>query len=205
MKKVLALLLAAVMIAAAGCSNGEESSAQESSVAGEASKDETSKAEESQKEESAEEEVSTAEESQAQEESQASSDSLAVGDVLKNSTWSWTIDDIMITDTVESGVMKSTADDGKVFVIVLFTAENLSSADEMLNMFYLDAYADGFQTETTYLLVDVGDYSMIGATVQPGMKTRAYISFSVPEDFQEISITYDDMTGEPFNMLVTNS
>ena len=64
MKKILAILLAGAMIAAAGCSGGEESSTQDSSVSVEESREEASHEEVSQSEESSVTDESSQEEAQ---------------------------------------------------------------------------------------------------------------------------------------------
>ena len=87
-------------------------------------------------------ESSTAEEASAAEssEEEAASMSLAIGDVIETGEWRLTIDDIQITPTVEHDGYSSDAEEGKTFVIVCFTLENIKDTEDFFNMFYLDAY-----------------------------------------------------------------
>ena len=149
-------------------------------------------------------ESSTAEEASAAEssEEEAASMSLAIGDVIETGEWRLTIDDIQITPTVEHDGYSSDAEEGKTFVIVCFTLENIKDTEDVFNMFYLDAYEDGFQIDFTYLLGDVGDYTMIGDTLQPGRSSRNFLAYEVAEDFQNLEILYSPFTGEDIKMLI---
>lgn len=151
-------------------------------------------------------ESSTAEEASAAEssEEEAASMSLAIGDVIETGEWRLTIDDIQITPTVEHDGYSSDAEEGKTFVIVCFTLENIKDTEDVFNMFYLDAYEDGFQIDFTYLLGDVGDYTMIGDTLQPGRSSRNFLAYEVAEDFQNLEILYSPFTGEDIKMLIVN-
>ena len=182
-KKIIIIVVAVIVVIgvigaiAGGGLENDESSAQDSSQ---------TVAQES----SAAEENSTAEEASAAEssEEEAASISLAIGDVIETGEWRLTIDDIQITPTVEHDGYSSDAEEGKTFVIVCFTLENIKDTEDVFNMFYLDAYEDGFQIDFTYLLGDVGDYTMIGDTLQPGRSSRNFLAYEVAEDFQNLEI-----------------
>lgn len=153
-------------------------------------------------------ESSTAEEASAAEssEEEAASMSLAIGDVIETGEWRLTIDDIQITPSVPMGDLGVTTDaeKGKTYVVVCFTLENLMDHEDVFNIFYLDAYEDGIQTEFSYLIGDVGDYSMIGTALQAGRAARSYLAYEVSENFQQLEISYSPMSGEDIEMLIVN-
>lgn len=200
-KKIIIIVVAVIVVLgvigaiAGGGSENDESSAQDSSQ---------TVAQES----SAAEENSTAEEDSAAEscEEEAASMSLAIGDVIETGEWRLTIDDIQITPSVPMGDLGVTTDaeEGKTYVVVCFTLENLMDHEDVFNIFYLDAYEDGIQTEFSYLIGDVGDYSMIGTALQAGRAARSYLAYEVSENFQQLEISYSPMSGEDIEMLIVN-
>lgn len=209
-KRIIIIVVAVIVVIgvigaiAGGGSGNDENSAQDSS---QAVTQESSAAEESiTEEESSAAEEPSATESSTEENSEDGADStpLAVGDVIETSEWRLTIDDIQITPTVEHDGYSSDAEEGKTFVIVCFTLENIKDTEDVFNMFYLDAYEDGFQIDFTYLLGDVGDYTMIGDTLQPGRFARNFLAYEVAEDFQNLEISYSPFTGEDIKMLIVN-
>lgn len=201
-KRIIIIVVAVIVVIgvigaiAGGGSENDESSAQDSS---QTVAQESSAAEENS---TAEEEASAAESS----EEEAASISLAIGDVIETGEWRLTIDDIQITPSVPMGDLGVTTDaeKGKTYVVVCFTLENLMDHEDVFNIFYLDAYEDGIQTEFSYLIGDVGDYSMIGTALQAGRAARSYLAYEVSENFQQLEISYSPMSGEDIEMLIVN-
>lgn len=81
------------------------------------------------------------------------------------------------------------ADDGKVFVGVKFTIENISDEEQSISTGLLfDAYADGIKQEYSISANMAFSEGTLSGTLSPGKKLVGWYAVEVPEDWKELEL-----------------
>lgn len=87
----------------------------------------------------------------------------------------------------ESSNMFLQPKDGKMYIRLYITAENVSNTDRYISSFEFSCYADGVTADSSY----VGDDTFSSDTLSKGRKTNGYIYFEVPKDAKDIEVEYE--------------
>ncbi len=81
------------------------------------------------------------------------------------------------------------APEGKVFVGVKFTIENISEKDQSMSSILLfDAYTDGVKSDFSFTASMAFDEGTIDGTVAPGKKLVGWYAVEAPKDWKEIEL-----------------
>ena len=110
-----------------------------------------------------------------------------------------------------NGKTYSKASKGKVFVHFLFEVTNNTDENISFSSFWnADAYCDDYSLSYSFNAEVSSPFSDDegGTTVAPGKKTRASVSYEVPEDWEEIEIVLDQdfwsAKGKEMRFVITN-
>ena len=118
-----------------------------------------------------------------------------VGESLDNGTIKMTFNSVeAYVDTDE--FQMDTPAEGKMFVILKFTAENVGKEDDYINMFDESSYCDDEAIDPVSLLFNYEGETIWGE-VAVGKKRSGYIAYEVDQDWQKIEFiwqwgTWDD-------------
>ena len=82
-----------------------------------------------------------------------------------------------------------TPDEGKTFVVLRFTAQNNTDADEFINMFYEDSYCNDTAIDPESLMWGVEGDEFWG-DVAAGKKREGYVCYQVPNDWKQLEFYY---------------
>lgn len=83
-------------------------------------------------------------------------------------------------------------DAGNEFVVCFFEITNVSAEDDYVNPLYLDAYADDTSVKTATILNNVDGYERLGGDLAAGKKTKGTFAFQVPKGWKKLEFTYKD-------------
>lgn len=183
MKKILVLMLAAVMaVSATGCviTDPDDTSTTISDV--------PASAQESQQEES----------SVPSEESSETSQTATVGQSVEGPDWKISLLSAKTYDKITDGMLETTPDEGKVYLVCFFEVENVSDEDNYFNYFYIESYVDGYNEDISVLLSDVDGNSILSGDVAAGKKLKGYLAWQVDPAWEELEVSYksDVWTGD---------
>lgn len=128
-----------------------------------------------------------------------------VGEFLSNDKWKITFQSAKQFDKIQgdSEFLVDEPAEGKVFLLLFFEVENISSADDYFNYLYFKNYIDGYSTDLKILLNDVDDCSVLAGDVAAGKKLKGYLSFEVSPDWKELETSYQEFTGSALKFKVT--
>lgn len=183
MKKILVLMLAAVMAASAvGCvvTDPDDTSTTISDV--------PASTQESQQEES----------STPSEESSEAPQTATVGQSVEGPDWKISLLSAKTYDKITDGMLETTPDEGKVYLVCFFEVENVSDEDNYFNYFYVESYVDGYNEDISVLLSDVDGNSILSGDVAAGKKLKGYLAWQVDPAWEELEVSYksDVWTGD---------
>lgn len=183
MKKILVLMLAAVMAASAvGCvvTDPDDTSTTISDV--------PASTQESQQEES----------STPSEESSEAPQTATVGQSVEGPDWKISLLSAKTYDKITDGMLETTPDEGKVYLVCFFEVENVSDEDNYFNYFYVESYVDGYNEDISVLLSEVDGNSILSGDVAAGKKLKGYLAWQVDPDWEELEVSYksDVWTGD---------
>lgn len=183
MKKILVLMLAAVIaVSATGCviTDPDDTSTTISDV--------PASAQESQQEES----------SVPSEESSETSQTATVGQSVEGPDWKISLLSAKTYDKITDGMLETTPDEGKVYLVCFFEVENVSDEDNYFNYFYIESYVDGYNEDISVLLSDVDGNSILSGDVAAGKKLKGYLAWQVDPAWEELEVSYksDVWTGD---------
>lgn len=183
MKKILVLMLAAVMAASAvGCviTDPDDTSTTISDV--------PASAQENQQEES----------SVPSEESSETPQTATVGQSVEGPDWKISLLSAKTYDKITDGMLETTPDEGKVYLVCFFEVENVSDEDNYFNYFYVESYVDGYNEDISVLLSEVDGNSILSGDVAAGKKLKGYLAWQVDPDWEELEVSYksDVWTGD---------
>lgn len=83
-----------------------------------------------------------------------------------------------------------TPPEGHEFILLWFVANNTTSEDYYVNMFYEDSYLDGFSVDPEVMLINVQGETLWG-DVAAGKKRRGYVGYAVPTgSWEELEFQY---------------
>lgn len=89
-----------------------------------------------------------------------------------------------------------TAEKGKVYVVLIFEAENISESSQSINLFGSKAYADDYVVKRL-LLLDVFGESSFDGSIDAGKKQKGYVAYEADENWNKFEFTLQDVpTGE---------
>ena len=88
----------------------------------------------------------------------------------------------------KSGMNK--LEDGKMFVMLWFTANNTTGEDQYINMFYEDSYCDDTAVDPVSVLFGASGDSLWG-DVAAGKKRKGYVAYKVDSSWSSIEFSYE--------------
>lgn len=187
---IIGIIAAIVVIAAIGGAVGSGGDKDDSSSGNETGKISSSQTESKKETESKAEESKAAEES-----SEAEPKALpTVGEYVQSDSWKISFLDAKQYESLsdENSLITDTPTDGKVYLILYFEGENVSGKDDHLNMFYWEAYEDGYSTDMKIILNKPDGYDQFAGDVGNGKKIKGYLAYEVSPDWKEFEISYKD-------------
>ena len=88
-----------------------------------------------------------------------------------------------------SGFALDKPSDGKLFIVLWFTASNTTGEDLFINMFLEDSYCDDFGIDPVSLLFNIEGAQLWG-NVAAGKKSKGYVAYEVPENWETLEFQY---------------
>ena len=118
-----------------------------------------------------------------------------VGGSVENEDLKITLDSV--TRYVDTSELKmDTPAEGKEFILLNLTAENISSEDQHINMFYEESYVDDTAIDPQAIMYGIDDKESFFGDVAAGKKRTGYIAYEVDVNWQKIEFIYKP---DPFN------
>ncbi len=186
MKKIIMLVMAAVMaLTAFGCSNSDNqssSSLQTGTVAKDNSEVGASKADSP---------------SKADDNSSADNDNsngIKPGNYIQNDKLKFTFEKAKQYDEIKtSDFYTATPDEGKKYLVLFFEAENVSNKNQYVNYLYFKAYTDNYETDMKALLGDVEGYKWFTGALDTGKKMKGYLAYEVDPSWKNFELKYKEI------------
>lgn len=118
----------------------------------------------------------------------AKADVATIGDTLDYNGLSISFNSIeSYVDTSEYGLDK--AEEGNVFIVLRFTAQNNTDENQHINMFYEDSYCDDTAIDPEIMMTNIKGDTFWG-DVAIGKKREGYICYEVPANWKSIEFRY---------------
>lgn len=120
-----------------------------------------------------------------------------VGETVSSDNWKVTLRYAKQYTEIESKDSSYTdkPNDGKIYLVTFFEAENISDKEDYFNPLYISASVDGYEADMKILLNKPEGEENISGNVAPGKKTKGFIAFEVKPSWRDFEITYrDDIT-----------
>lgn len=118
-----------------------------------------------------------------------------VGEFVQGKNFKITLTDAKVYDEIkseDSEYLNEKAKDGCEYLVLFLEAENTSSEDQNINIFYYDAYADDKAIEASTLLVQPEGYSLFSGDVASGKKLQGFVAYELTKGWQKLEFTYKD-------------
>lgn len=132
------------------------------------------------------------------------------GESVQNSNFKIGLTSAKLYDKITFGegdfTYDTTPDEGKKFLVLFFEAENVSSEEQHINMFYYESYLDDTKIESETLLSDVEGMSLFSGDIAAGKKMTGYVAYQVNPDFEKLEFTYTDgmsSGSDKYNFIIT--
>lgn len=134
----------------------------------------------------------------------------SVGDVVTTKELSFELNNAFTAKKIEDAdnpLLSATADDGKIYLVLEMTVENISDEKQNISTYYFNASVDDFSVDETYLLTDPDGLKNLSGTAMPGKKVKGYLAYEVDENWQKCDIAYTELLrDEPtFSILLDRS
>ena len=132
------------------------------------------------------------------EESSETSQTATVGQSVEGPDWKISLLSAKTYDKITDGMLETTPDEGKVYLVCFFEVENVSDEDNYFNYFYIESYVDGYNEDISVLLSDVDGNSILSGDVAAGKKLKGYLAWQVDPAWEELEVSYksDVWTGD---------
>ena len=133
-----------------------------------------------------------------------------LGDVVKTKELSFELNSAFTAKKIENSsneFLKSTADDGKVYLVLELTAENISDEKQTISSYLFHASVDNYSVDETLLLSDPDGLKYLSGTAMPGKKLKGYLAYEIDENWKNCEIAYTELLkDEPtFTILLDHS
>lgn len=86
-----------------------------------------------------------------------------------------------------------TAGNGKVYLVLIFDAENISDKTQIISLYESSAYADDYVVSKT-ALIDVYGESTFDGSIDAGRKRRGFVAFEINENWKRFEFSFADNT-----------
>lgn len=133
-----------------------------------------------------------------------------LGDVVKTKELSFELNNAFTAKKIESSsneFLKNTADDGKVYLVLELTADNISDEKQNISSYFFHASVDDYSVDETLLISDPDGLKNLSGTVMPGKKLKGYLAYEIDENWKNCEIAYTELLkDEPtFTILLDHS
>ncbi len=132
----------------------------------------------------------------------------SIGKFVSSDDLKITLTDVKIYDEIKGEYMSDKPEKNKKYLVLFLEAENLSSEDKDINMFYYDAYEDDKSIESKVLFTEPEGEKMFSGDIASGKKLSGFVAYEVNKDWQKFEFTYKDgvlSNGTKYNFEFTAS
>lgn len=178
-KRIIIIALAVVLGVSAGCGTDEASNSESKN-----SVSQTSQASSSENKVSQTDQVSSPE-----------SETSQSGNDMVSGNLKFTIDKVITTKLLkgENEYLNDKADDGKSFVIIEMTAENIGDENDYVNPLYFSASSDDISISDAVLLNKPDGLEMFSGDIMSGKKRKGYLAYKLEENWKSVEISYTEV------------
>ena len=113
-----------------------------------------------------------------------------LGETASDSVWKISLLEARQYTEVKSEYFTDTPDEGNVYLVLFFEAENISDEDDYINYYNLTSYVNDYAVSTDMILGDVNGCSALASDVAVGKKHKGFVSFQVPSDWTKFETSY---------------
>lgn len=178
-KRIIIIALAVVLGVSAGCGTDEASNSESKN-----SVSQTSQASSSENKVSQTDQVSSPE-----------SETSQSGNDMVSGNLKFTIDKVITTKLLkgENEYLNDKANDGKAFVIIEMTAENIGDENDYVNPLYFSASSDDISISDAVLLNKPDGLEMFSGDIMSGKKRKGYLAYKLEENWKSVEISYTEV------------
>ena len=127
----------------------------------------------------------------------------SVGEAISDGKWKLSLLSAKTYTEVGGEYFKDKPEDGEVFLVLFFEAENVSGKDDYFNYFYVNSYVDGYEKDVKVLLTDVDKNSTLVGDVAAGKRLKGCLAWTVPKNWSEFEFNYKELGGSKITFTVT--
>lgn len=115
-----------------------------------------------------------------------------IGQYVEGKNWKISLLDAKTYSSIpdDSGMFKDVPDSGKKYLVLFFEAENISEKDDYFNPLFVEAYVDGYSTNTEIIMNKPDGYATLSGDVAAGKKIKGCLTWQVDENWSEFEMTY---------------
>lgn len=120
----------------------------------------------------------------------------SVGDVVTTKELSFELNKAFTAKKIEDAgnpLLSADADDGKIYLVLEMTVENISDEKQNISTYYFHASVDDFSVDESYLLTDPDGLKYLSGTAMPGKKVKGYLAYEIDENWQSCEIAYTEV------------
>ena len=120
----------------------------------------------------------------------------SVGDVVTTKELSFEINKAFTTKKIEhpsNEFLTDKASDGKVYLILEMTVENISDEKQNINLFYFHTSVDDFTVDQSILLSEPDGLKTLSGTAMPGKKVKGFLAYEVDENWKKCEVAYTEL------------
>ena len=142
--------------------------------------------------------------------SKAVSDSVSIQSIQKSRYKMSLTHAKMYDEVVSSKYYTNKPKDGKKYLGLFFTVENVSNKEQFMDGYYFSAFEDGNKTHIPNFFGNIERYSFFsGETVAPGQQIKGFMVYEVDPNWKEFRLTYHytgygiDIDEDTYDFLLT--
>ena len=110
----------------------------------------------------------------------------AVGDSITGKKWNITFDGIKTTKTIG----EHTAGDGKVYLALYFSAENITAKDGLFDLLSIETQVSGFSKRPQYIVGNLGEDKLLCGKVAAGHVLKGFVLYEVNESWVNVKVNF---------------
>lgn len=144
------------------------------------------------------------------ESSSATAVTASVGDVVTTKELSFEINKAFTAKKIENPsneFLTDTADDGKVFLVLELTVENISDEKQNISSYYFHTSVDDFSVDESLIVSDPDGLKYLSGTAMAGKKVKGYLAYEIDENWKKCEVAYTEMLKDDptFTILLDSS
>lgn len=115
-----------------------------------------------------------------------------IGEFVSSDDLKITLTSVKLYDEIKGEYLSEKPDKGKKYLVLFLQAENLSSEDKEINLFYYDAYVDDKSIDNETLMSDVNGEKYFSGDIASGKKLSGFVAYEVSDGWEKFEFTYKD-------------